>query len=301
VIDGVLRDIASESACIKDDSCWLWLLLLLPLLLYLLFLLLYKWLKNLCCPPPVPIYVEDVNGKVYTVMANMTDTILSIKQKVALETGLPVHEHFLSFEEHADLKDRKALKYYGIKGGDTLYLNARFTIHVVRLPGKETFDLDVSKAHSVLFVKNAVEQQWGVPVDEQHLSFKGEAMDNNSMLLGSIGIENGSTVFLHDPTPPPTPEPTPPPTPEPTPPPTPPPSPPPEPEVVVQIVKKKKKKKKPPEHYWRHKEDRVESATYGWSAHKGHHFASDNKQRAAAASRPTDMKKHFAAQFKKKL
>ena len=88
---------------------------------------------------------------------------------------------------------------------------------------------------------------------------------------------------------------------QPTPPPTPPPSPPPEPEVVVQIVKKKKKKKKPPEHYWRHKEDRVESATYGWSAHKGHHFASDNKQRAAAASRPTDRKKHFAAQFKKKM
>ena len=104
-----------QRVCVKDDSCWLWLLLLLPLLLYLLFLLLYKWLKNLCCPPPVPIYVEDVNGKVYTVMANMTDTILSIKQKVALETGLPVHEHFLSFEEQAELKDRKALKYNGIK------------------------------------------------------------------------------------------------------------------------------------------------------------------------------------------
>jgi len=126
------------------------------------------------------IYVIDLEGQNLTYVVNPSDSIKSIKNQVEDDTGVKRKHQRLSFRGNLLDDDKISLTNAGIRHKDTLKLEL-MQIEVRALDGR-TVDLVVDPEDTIQDIKDLVEQQLGIPTDDQLPVFKDSPLCDNSTL-----------------------------------------------------------------------------------------------------------------------
>ena len=142
---------------------------------------------------PMVIYVKDLKGKKHPFTVDPSDEIGDIKKRIEQKTGIPPAQQRLTFNGALLNKDGKTLKDCGIKHKDTLQLEP-MEVHV-RTPSGDTITLTVNPDDPIERIKDMVNDDLGIPVDEQRPAFNGKPVPDGTS-LDENGIRHGDTIDL---------------------------------------------------------------------------------------------------------
>lgn len=147
-------------------------------------------------PTSMTINVEMPDGKKHEVDVSPSDTAEEVKAKIADQTGMPAPQQVLKFNGK-ELPKGKKLKDIGIKDGDTVKVESlKVPVTVKTKDGKE-IKIMVDPMDTVAAVKKQLEDETGLPVDQQVLAMNnGKELDDNKKTAADLGIKAGSVLTL---------------------------------------------------------------------------------------------------------
>ena len=144
------------------------------------------------------IFIKTLNGDTITIQANLTDKILTIKEKIQKKQDnlLPSHQRLIFGGKQ--LEDDKTLMDYNIQNEATLHLVVRLkggqTIYVKTLIG-DVFTFEFDENQTIAEVKQKIEETENIPVNEQRLFFNNKQLADNKTLK-EYKIEEEDTIQL---------------------------------------------------------------------------------------------------------
>lgn len=147
------------------------------------------------------IHVRDTDGKMYSVEAQPTDTIHTLRVKVMLE-GVPLSDYrILSFNDTL-LRDKKTISSYGISDEDyvdvipvaVLQSFTGFYVNVVQ-PEGNVIRVVADEAVPVIQIKHEVARKAGVEARKLQLRAGSENLKDEKMLR-DYDITGESVVWL---------------------------------------------------------------------------------------------------------
>jgi ubiquitin len=89
---------------------------------------------------PVEIFVKSLTGKTITISVELTDTVLSVKERIHDVENIAVEEQRLIFSGK-QLNDAEILESYGVQAESTLFLVLRLRGGVGSITYKKTAEL----------------------------------------------------------------------------------------------------------------------------------------------------------------
>ncbi|VEU41767.1 unnamed protein product [Pseudo-nitzschia multistriata] len=142
---------------------------------------------------PTKIYVIDLDGQQWTYPVNLEDTVKSIKDRLSYDTRINRKNQRLSFKGKLLEKDMSTLRNNGIQNEDALHLEP-MQIKVIA-PDGDVYELVVSPDDTIQEIKELVQEQLGVPVEDQTPTFRGNPLPENSTLEEN-NIDHGDSIDL---------------------------------------------------------------------------------------------------------
>ncbi|KAL3118720.1 hypothetical protein niasHT_002572 [Heterodera trifolii] len=156
-------------------------------------------------------------GKMYSVEVKETDTVATVKEKIAKMIDIPPKRQLMSTQKSDVLEDKKTMDSYGIVKGKTVDVCwNEFEIYVQN--GEEVLTVKVQAIDTVATVKEKIQKNTGILTEKQILRPKhsralkkdnyryGEinpnailALGDNNKTMKDYGIEKGATLYLEMP------------------------------------------------------------------------------------------------------
>ena len=147
--------------------------------------------------------LQTLTNNLFTVDVEPSDTIHSVKTKIENAEGVPADEQRLVFNSR-QLEGGQVLSSYNIPAASsTLYLVGitqplteylAMQIVVRSLTGRNT-NLEVSPSDTIDDVKIMIQNEEGIPPEQQRLIFSGRQMEDDRT-LSEYNIQNGANLHM---------------------------------------------------------------------------------------------------------
>ena len=145
----------------------------------------------------ISVQLKIVTGGNVIVDIQTSDTIQEVKRKICVRQGIPPKEQRLIF--HGKLvEDNGAVKDYGIKNNDELYLIRRVCQYDLLISNSCTgrdLTVKVEPSNTIMDVKVAIAKSEQIPIHQQQLMFHNQLLDD-SKTIKHYAIGRGCKVTL---------------------------------------------------------------------------------------------------------
>lgn len=141
---------------------------------------------------PMEISVRAPDGRTATLRVDPTSTIDDVKEHVQFKLGIPKENQRPTFKK-ARLDKDSTLRDNNIKHGDVIELEPMKI--QVKAPDGRVVDLAVTPSDTIEDIKERVEDDLGIPTDEQRPAFKNRSLPDNSTLKDN-DIKHGDVIEL---------------------------------------------------------------------------------------------------------
>ena len=123
------------------------------------------------------------------------DSILDLKKKIKVMTGVPRHKQILNFADR-ELENTRTISEYRIRNKSVIDLVVKIKVYVVTSLTQEGMTLELRPKDTVESVKEKIHAKTKVSPYRQVLQFDGKQLDDVHS-LNYYNIENRSKLFLY--------------------------------------------------------------------------------------------------------
>ena len=132
----------------------------------------------------IPIFVKTLTGKTINLEVEPSNAIWDLKEKIQEMEGFPPITQRLLFASR-ELEDQYPCSFYNIQEKSTLHLvvyriRSGMQIYVKTLTGRTT-RFQVEPSTTILDVKERIQEEEGIPADQQRLIFADEEVEDHAL------------------------------------------------------------------------------------------------------------------------
>jgi uncharacterized ubiquitin-like protein YukD len=152
---------------------------------------------DLLPPQEMTIIIETPDGKKLPVSVKPNLTVRDLKKKVEAEHGIPSEDQNIRHHDKRLDDPGATLQSYGVNDGDVLTMEPYDTTITVRVrtPDGKKLRVKVEPTDSVQDLKNNIEKEHHIPIEEQDLSFNDQQLDDPKAMLSDYGIKHHGDII----------------------------------------------------------------------------------------------------------
>jgi uncharacterized ubiquitin-like protein YukD len=148
-------------------------------------------------PQEMTIMIKTPDGKKLPVSVKPNLTVRDLKKKVEAKHGIPAEDQNIHLHDKCLDNPGATVQSYGVDDGDVLDMEPHDTTITIRVrtPKGKKLRVKIQPTDSVQDLKNKIENEHNIPIEEQDLSFNAKQLDDPKSTLGDCGIKHHGAII----------------------------------------------------------------------------------------------------------